>query len=452
MKKMLNQLYHRFRQNRLVLNYLWSISSLIVIKSSSLVFWGVIAKSLSADRYGVFTFLFAFFSFFEIVPNWGHYLVFVREFKLHPEKHQSSIQHSIILKAILTLATFFLTYWILRIGWNEYIPFYYVVFWGVLYTFVKCVVIIWESYFTSREQMKYVTYLSAMENCVKLLGIVFCFFTDTITYLSIVYILIASMLSKGVLGFFFYGKEKSRTLLSKFSFDRAIFSHLFFGALPFVITTVAYHIYLRIDILMLPKFVSDQIVGCYGLNVMVIGSASLFGNAISNAFYPAITRLKAESEQKYLRVLFKSLLATGAMAILMSIAIYLGASLFLVKVLGESYAFSVSLFPIFICLIPLNFWEALLHRVFYASKKESTVMRLLFVTLFVNFLGNILLGSYVKSYGIAISTLIAKSLVVCMLIFSGRKLYSGIYRKLQIISFTYIFIAIGFLMIRYFVL
>ena len=350
----------------------------------SLVSVGLLTRYLNTDKYGWYTLVFTYISFFTVLSDVGLNQTIVREFAQNEEQSQKAYATLLNLKLILIVVSVVLS----AIG-LLFFPYPSMLKIAILIGILAVSVSNLSSYGTSilQAQLKldFVAYLDILTKVATVIAIAIVVATKQNFYWIVGSVLIGNIV--GIVPTLFLVKDQ---LVFKFLFDKVLVSKIIKISLPVGITAFLSILYFKVDTMMLSVMRSPQDVGIYGLAYKVIDNCLLLWSLYMANVFPLLSKYHGKGQShNYRDLLTKTLIV---LVLLSGGIIFIGNtfSFLIMRILGGSKFFaSMAPFKILLFAIPLMFLNNIFFNVILSFGKTKYLIQPLLVSLVVNFLLNL---------------------------------------------------------------
>ncbi|MDP2090597.1 MAG: flippase [Candidatus Gracilibacteria bacterium] len=398
-------------------NTFWMVLAEGISKGSTFFITFLIAKTLGAEQFGIYSFVMSFVALFVVFTDFGLTTIMVRDVSRDHSKINDYLVNLSFLKIILGIITFLLV-WIVSqfIGKNDIYITLILIY--TLYSIINNFGEFIRAFFRPSEKMEFEAILKVINGISVLLivGLAMYFLGDLV---SISYaFLISGILSLIISLISVYNKisTKKFKLLGKDFYNQVLKNGLLLMSGTLFIT-----IYISSDQLIMGLNNQIKDLGVYSLAYKITLMYCLFSGIFFQVLLPKISGSNyvdniKENYSKYLKKIFKFNLSIFILVEL--ITYFIG--FYLKFDLGEYNKLYIILMYLFIyCLIePLGNWS---YINLISIKKEKVYLIFVLITAIINLGGNlILIPKY--SYNGAIFTTILSYLVIFLLCYIYLKI------------------------------
>ncbi|WP_285009926.1 flippase [Pedobacter faecalis] len=364
-----------------------------------------LSNYLLKTKLGIYSFPTAFCTFFIAAAALGLDGFVTRELLRKPEKKDLLLGTAFFLKlagGLTVLPLIYLTYTLLNNQEPIATPLSYVLTVGLTAAIQAFNII--ESYFQSRTQAKYIMRVQVSANLISaatkmtfiLLGLDIAWFIGALLFDAVI-------LASGYL----LSYQKHGGSVWKWTFDRRIAGYLLSKSWPLAFSAILIYVYMRIDQLMIERYLGVGAMGIY-TNVVMLAEAWYFiPVAIVTSVFPAIMNARRDDPVRYIRRLqdLYDLMVWVGLSAAISVSIF--APLIFDLLLNDEFAPGAP-------ILSVHIWSAVFVFLSTASGQYLIAEGLVKLTLVRNALGavvNVVLNIFwIPKYGImgaAYATLIA---------------------------------------------
>jgi len=296
-----------------------------------------LVRTLGPEEFGLISFAQVFTQYFNILTDYGFNLSATREISIHRENKDkiSEIFSSVI---IIKFALLILSFVIMSVVVFSFERFkrnwlvYYLTFGTVV---GQVLLPVW--FFQGMEKMRYITFLNITAKLIFTVSI-FAFVHRASDYLYVPLINSLSSCIVGVLSLRIVFKNFG--LSFKIPKMIAIKHQLTEGWYTFI-SSIAISLYTISNTFILGLLTNDTIVGYYSAAEKIVRAVQGFLNPISQTIYPYISKLVKESEKKGIQFIQKVTFLIGSVSFILSVGIFISASLIVKFLLGDQYTRSI---------------------------------------------------------------------------------------------------------------
>jgi O-antigen/teichoic acid export membrane protein len=355
---------------RLFLNSAAIFGGEAVARCATLVMAVIIARRFGPVALGEYGYALAFASVLLLVPDFGTHLFAVRELSTDPERLPAIFWNIHWLKLFLTGAAALLV--ILSGAWlipdlGSRLLFYLLTGRVLLQTYSQASMAIFKAF----EQMHFVAMQQSINSLVVVVwaGVALAFKADLWVVIAA---LIAGQAAETCLGWHFIRRNFPPGHLARW--ERTLLRVIIVSSFPIGITAMLQALNLRIDVLVLGRYVSSLELGQFQAVAWFPVGIFLVTSLVMTVLFPKLSRLMRKDSMHsgaYLTGLLKNgLLATT----LGSIVMWFCAPALLVWIFGEALSPAAPTLRLLAPLLPLVFMNTMLFYVFIAAHRRGVYM------------------------------------------------------------------------------
>ena len=281
-----------FKDSRILNNTVSVLGGDVVYHLINFVATTLVARSLGGERYGQFSFIYVYLSFFEALVQFGLNPLLTRELSRERPDAPKVLGNALILRSALVLCALPLATWIIRrLGYPLTVQ--EGVFLASFQLFLTLRPV-YESIFKARLLMIYPAVWNAIRAFVNLAFIaVVAFRRPAIPYFILAY------LASGILGFLGLALTSRKWIKVDFHPHAKIIRYLFRESLPLVLSAYLTLLYYRIDVMMLSVMRSFKEVGYYSVATRLSESLNMISGALLVSFFPLFSRAFKEDRSEF---------------------------------------------------------------------------------------------------------------------------------------------------------
>ena len=359
-----------------------------------------IARYLGPEKYGMYTFVFAFIYFFSFIPDMGIHQILVREAAKEPEKVGKLIGNGTIMQICLSLVALFLA--VVLINVMNFPPStknaLYVASLGLLISGTGAYGIIYEA----KLRMEY-SLLFNLANRIVFLVFVFLAITNNSSLNVFIFASVSATFIHNLLMILFAKK----LVKVSFDIDLPLIKQLLKEAIPIAIASVFTIIYFRIDVLMLSFLRGDTEVGLYSAAYRLTEALVFLPTVITTSTFPLMSKYYKDSFDSfsfaYART-FKYLFATG---LLIAVLVTFASDKIISIVYGPEYQSSAIALQILIWTTAIMFIITLISTTCISSGNQQIVSKRALLAALLNIILNLILIPWISYTGAAIATVLS---------------------------------------------
>jgi O-antigen/teichoic acid export membrane protein len=381
-------------------NSLYVIGAQIISKALTLLFYAIVARHLGDVGIGKYAFILSLVGIATIFANFGFDNLIVRDVALDRLLARKYLLNVCYIKIVLAIAASAIL--ILFISWTQKPPDV------VLGVYVICLTIFFEgisnaieSIFNAYEKLKYLAYVEAMINLLKV-GLALIIQSQNLGLTQLIWGVVILSLVRVMIDVFIM---QSKFFPLHLEFDSTLIRYLVKTAYPFALMGIISVIYFRIDSIMLSFMKTDAEVGWYAASFNLISMLMFISYGLSQAIFPVLSRFYQSSRENFLSIAEKSFHYLLILGLPVALGITILADKIIYFIYGEQFRHSVLALQILIWSIPIIYINSPLLRLLYSANKQHIAMIISFTSMVVNIFLNIVLIPPLSYLGTSISTL-----------------------------------------------
>jgi len=346
-------------------SFLLSFSQ-VVSRVIGFLYYIFLARNLSLENFGIYTFTLAFVYNFFPVADFGLERLVLKEISRDHSKAQHYFSRLLPLRLILSFISLFLIAVLaLILGQNQYQILCFLLFGLAIIPYNLTFLI--ASIQNAKEKMQY----TASANFLSIIFTVFLgvFFIKVGADLG--WVIISFLLSYLIVFCVFVSLLKKADLFFKPVWDKEFMFACLSRSWPFAFFLIIGVFYLRLSVVMVGLIEGPEASGIYGSSYKFIEALILVPQSIALALFPIISRLFLDDKLRLKRIYLKSL----AFLLVLSFPIFL-VFRFLPELIinfsyGERYLGAVVVYPVFSLAIILFFLNSLPGNIIQSSEKPQ---------------------------------------------------------------------------------
>ncbi len=406
---MVEKLKAACRRNQRILSNFFSLSVLQFANYLvPLITLPYLVRVLGPSRYGLVEFARALGIYFVILTEYGFNLSATQEISVHrddPRKVSEIFSAVLVIRLLLLVLSFvFLGLMVaavpkLRAEWLVYLFAFGTVIGQTLFP-------VW--LFQGLERMKHIAVLNIVAR-VAITVSIFVFIRRTEDYVYVPLVQSAGIIFMGLGGLIL----ALRTLSVRFAFPSlAALRHQFAGGWHLFLSRVATTLYTTSNTVILGLLTSDTYVGYYAAGDKIVRAIQGLQLPLSQAIFPHIGRLAAESKAAALRFTERVAKLVGVVTFALSVGLFFGAPYVAGIVLGPGFEASVPVVQILSFLpfiIGLSNIFGVQVMVNFGMKK--TLTKILAIAGFINVFLALILVLPLRHIGVSVAVLLTETFV-----------------------------------------
>ena len=422
-------------KEKLVQNTFFFTLALAIQKAISFVYFIFIARAISVEDLGKYSFALSFSTIFAMFLDFGMAQVLVRESSRDKNNSQKYFSNVLGIKLIASIFVYLLVVLTVNLlGYPDLTK---------KLVYVSGLVMVLDSF-----GLIFYSVLRGLQNLIfESLGVIF----NQIIILIIGLLVLKFNLGLVILiGVYFIGSlfnlVYAASLLGfkyqvwpKPQVAKIMVVKIFKLALPFAIAGIFIRLYSYMDVVLLSKLTNDEAVGIYSVAYKVAFALQFIGVAFSAAIYPAFCKYFVSSKE----LLAKSFTKAVYYLLLISLPLSVGVITIADKIIGPifGYQYQASIWPLQIMMVALVmiFLTFPVGAMLNAANKQSTNTAYLGIISVFNIVANLILIPLFSYVGSALTTLLSYFLLF----------YLGIFTVNKIIKYDKYYLVVSFLKILF---
>lgn len=404
-------LIKKISMNSILNNFSWLLLQKITQLLSSLVVGILLARYFGAANYGIYSVILAITTVASSLSTVGLNHLITKELKNNKNETQVVISNAIVLRFIGGLSSLILFSGVALLVLDKvYVGFVLFILFLQIFSGLKVV----EYYFLSISYMK--PYI--ITNVIVLISsivtkVIFVYFSVDIAYF--LYLLGIDYLLAGILSYKIY---RSRIERDKNDFyDKKVAIPLLKKGLPLLLSSVTAIIYLKLDVIMLSYFTTNEEVGSYAVAARLSEIWYMFPTLVASSLFPKLLELRNENYQKYERGLDLSLYFLSFTAFVIACFISVFAEFIVTLLFGMEYINSVDVLRIHIWSGIFIFMRAIASKWFIAEDYYYLSFFTHSAGAITNVILNMVLIPLYGAIGAAVATLISYAMASYLSLF-----------------------------------
>ena len=355
---------------RLFLNGAAIFGGEAVARSATLIMAVIIARRFGPTALGEYGYALAFASVLLLVPDFGMHLFAVRELSTGPEGLPAIFWNihwlKLFITGVLIISIVLGSRWLVPDPRSRLL-FYLLTARVVLQTYSQASMVVFKAF----ERMHFVTYQQSINSFVVVVWAATALALHANVWM-VVAALVAGQAAETCLGWQFIRTNFSPGRLAKW--DRKQLSTIAISSFPIGITALLQAFNLRVDVLVLGRYVSNQVLGQFQAVAWFPVGIFLATSLLMSVLFPKLSRLFRGNSihgGAYVTGLLKNgLLATS----LGALVLWFCAPALMVWVFGEALAPAAPTLRLLVPMAPLVFLNTVLFYVFIAAQRRRVYM------------------------------------------------------------------------------
>lgn len=371
----------------------------ITVKLIALFVAIYMARYLGVEKYGIYSFVTVYLTFFGIVGTFGLDTVIVRDIAREISTANKLINNIFTIRLIASsFAVLFAIVGIHLMDYSEDIIFYVTI--SSLILILQSLSYMNESLFRAKLRMEYF----ALSLIINKIFFAFLIFLAIFMHKDLVYMFVALVLSEGLytlISFIFSKKFVNHSL----EFDISCWKYLIREAIPFLMTAVFLIIHYRIDVIMLSTLKGSESVGLYSAAYKLTDPLLFIPGAISSSLLPIISKQFVSKKESMSNTFLYATRYTFILVLPMVLGIYVLSEKFISIIYGSSFIASAVVLKILIISLLFNSLNSMQNSVLISVNKQRIISFSIFISCCLNILFNFFLIPNYSYIGAAFATL-----------------------------------------------
>lgn len=341
-----------------------------VARCATLFMAVVIARRFGPTALGEYGYALALASILLLIPDFGMHLFAVREIATDTECLPGIFWNIHWLKFFLTgtiaLLVALASAWVIPDS-ERRLFFYLLAARAILQTYSQASMAVFKAF----ERMHFIAFQQSVNSLVLIVWAAAALLLHASLWI-VVAALIAGQAAETFLGWHIL---RSKFPLGAFAkWNRRLISAIAVSSFPIGITAMLQALNLRIDILVLGRFVSNQVLGQFQAVVWLPVGTFLVTTLLMGILFPKLSRLLRDHSHQggaYVMGLLKNGLLVAALG---SLVLWFAAPTLLVRIFGEALAPAAPTLRLMAPMLPLVFLNTTLFYVFVAARRRAVYM------------------------------------------------------------------------------
>ncbi len=392
----------RFLKSRIFINTAAIYAGEGLCRLTTFVVALIVARRFSAEALGQYGYAVALASVFVLLPDMGLHLLVTRQVAGDPQSLPRAFWDLHWLKIVLVgfIAVGGLIFGALALHDSGRRGLFYILaIRALLQTFSLASM----SFFKARERMHFVALQQLANGAVTVSGLILCLFLKAGLYTT-VSALLAGQLVELILGWWFILRHFNPGPVR--AWDRGRMSTMFIAAIPIGIAAIMQAFGVRLDVLILGAFSSNEELGQFQTAALLVVVSFLATSLLMTVIFPKLVRLLRNptlTGTAYLESVLKHgvLLATCA-----SIVVWVAAPTLVSGIFGQSFLPASRFLRILAPVLPFVFINTSMFYVFLAADRRREYLATLAFTISLSAALGIVLAPRLGGTGVALADLI----------------------------------------------
>lgn len=366
------------------------------------------ARYLGVTNYGIYSFVFAYMFFFNILPTLGINKIIVREISRNNSMAKKIIGNALTIRLLLSLLAIILSIIIINILNYPYDT--------KLLVYIVSVTLLlsslgrtYMSIFQANLKMKY----SVFANLIEKIFLVILILTIIFFKGNLIHIIIATIISNFI-GFFISFIYSRRFIKPNFEFDIFCVKKILRFSMPIALSFVFISIYHKIDVIMLSYMKTNEDIGYYSAAYRLTDSLNIIPTAFMMSVFPLMSMyfknsrdsLESSYERSFRLLLMISLPIAVITTVFSKYIIYL--------IYGNEFLPSAYALSILVWSVVLSFINIVFGNVIVSMDKQLVTAYVACIMAILNIILNYLLIPQYSYIGASIATVLVEALGAIM--------------------------------------
>ncbi len=404
---------------RILINTITQILSKVFAVGLSIISVALLARYLGAEKYGWFTLVFTYVSFFTTLADVGYNQTIVRELSLDIKRSRDAYATFFNIKILLIVISIIAAF--IGLGFTPYeSDLKIAIIIGIAALTISNLSSYGTSILQSRLRLDLVSLLDLFTKSVTVVCIYF-FIRYDLGFYSIIYAVLIGNVAGMIVEYFFV----QDWIVLSLHFDKKIASNILKISLPVGLTAILTMLYFKIDTLMLSMIRSPVEVGIYALAYKVLDNIIMLWGLIMASIFPLLSKYHGNADHNSYRRLVKNALLIAIGLSCFMILIGNTSAPLIMRILGGSKFYSsIEPFKILLYAVPFLFINNIFFNIILSFGKTNYLIIPLLSSLVLTILLNafiIPLYGYIGASYVTILTELITSSVYMYILFSRFK-------------------------------
>lgn len=358
-----------------------------------------LAGYLGVEKYGIYTFVYAFVGSFMILTDVGINTILVRKISRDRDKSNILAGNALILKLFLSILTILVAYFLIYLLGYSYDTrlLVYIAGLNLLFSFRTAYTVIFQVDLKNEFIVAF-DILNTTLSAILTLAVIFL--KGSLAQIFTVQLL--SYLPGYMLSIYFANKR----IKPELKIDLRLWKELVYESLPLGLAFVFSTIYTRIDIIMLSLMKGEVAVGIYGAGVALYNIIIIIPTAMAVTVFPLMSKFYKKDNQTMGIVYSKTFEYLMMVGLPLSIGTILIASRVIKLIFGTDFALSVLPLQILAVAGIIVFAENSMSPMLISIKRQKIWLMITFFGSAINVGLNLLIIPILSYVGTAITTIV----------------------------------------------
>jgi len=409
-------------------NTFWLTIAELFSKALTYMVLVLMARHFDYTTFGKFSFALSFVTIFTVFSDIGFSTFVVNELSKDKSKIIQYIDNIIVIKAVLgviLLGSIFFTAQFI----NDQIV-VQLIYLLAVYSILNAFGIFFYSIFQANEKMEYET-IGRVCQQVSLLTLVLFFISRNGSIITMGYSYVVSVIVALAFYLFIIWNYFSKFFLK---INLQYCWHIIKGTWAFGLVLIFNTLYHQIDMVMLALTKGYSAAGIYNVAQWLPLGLLIFPLILGGALFPKMSYFYKFSEDSLKKLYIKYFKCMSILGLAMGILVVLSADIFISLFFGAKYSASTIVLKIYIWSSVLVFIDSAFINLLCAIGKQSVVVKILGVTIILNFILNFIFINKYSYVGASIVAVISEAIVAISAFFVVSQTPYGFFVKNKKIS------------------
>ncbi|MFC1925768.1 flippase [Chloroflexota bacterium] len=386
---------------RYIRNLSWLVVAELAARGASFVAIILIARSLGKEQLGIYSFVMSLVFIFAALADLGISPIAIRELSRNKKKVSTYLSCGITLKLFLGIIACTLILLTGKIS-GKSDDVLVLLTMASIWMIADSLSIFLGSIFQAFEDMRYVAFIRIIEKSTLLMALGAVFIIGLTLKIVLAVYLLSGLLGLCIAIYIAWRRYNRFVLAVDLGFSKKLLKESFFLGL----SSFAFLIYNRIDIVMLSLIKDDEAAGIYSAYYNLFLLAGLVPILATAAVFPSFSNLYITAREKLRQDYVKGLKILLILAILLVVPIVIAGNWLLDILYGSEYVEAVTGLRILILTALFSFPAHLLSRLLIIAGRQKWVFWITAIAALLNIVLNIILIPFFGYIGASIAMVI----------------------------------------------
>lgn len=382
----------------------------------------LIARYLGAEGYGVFSFVFAFVALFAVIADFGLSTLTIREVARDKSLAKKYIDNIAVIKLILGVITFILI--IIAAQFLNKTPevrtlIYLAGIWIIIQNFTQ----FFQSIFRAFEKMQYEALSKIIYSCL-LFGIAFFAIWQNLEIKAIIQSYIYASLIAFIFTLILIRKNFTK-FWTKIDFD--FWKGLLKEAWPFLLSSIFFMVYFKIDTVMLGMLSTNKEVGIYNAAYIIYAGIFILPEIITISFFPKMSETYKKNREIFKKIFFNFRNTLIILSLPLFALLFFWNNLIINFFYNQEYQGSILILKILSIILLFRLFTYSYGWFLTSTDEQKQKVKSQGICALVNIILNYFLIIKYHAIGAAVATLITELVLLNFYYFYFRKKWNRIY-------------------------